>query len=187
MAGTIARKEEHTAGFRPTPVNGNKNDYRLARQSMTLGDHPVSWTIGLGDNFMGFLVPLKSDPDIGGSERVDEVFNLLSQLIDDGYDYVPFGSLSSLKEPVASSLLIGSTEESILLDRFDMAIPLRRASEGYRSYFTWDSQSHDWKLEQFGNIQSLQITGRNILLIAYKKPPCRYKNLDEDSQREVFA
>lgn len=171
MAG---QKKVKIKGLRPLTSRG-RLDYILKRKCLCLGDHPVSWTIGLGGSFRGFLVPLLSHTD-AVSERVDEVFGLLSILVDCGYGYVPPGALTALKDSVSTSLLIGANEDSLAMDRFDMAIPLRRANEGYRSYFMWDTESHDWRLRQFQTIQNLHIPGRNIMLIAYD-PHCNCRNM----------
>ena len=171
-------------GVKP-PLSKGKTSYLLYRnQGLFLGDHPVSWTVGLGGSFTGFHVPLWTNPD-SRDERIGEVFELLSLLVERGYDYVPPGVLTGLKDSVSTSLIRGSDVWYLGSDKYDIAMPLRRVDEGCRSYYYWDSSSLDWKFCQFRNIQNLRIPGRNILLIAHN-PRCTCNNdvADEEIQHE---
>jgi hypothetical protein len=178
------RNRVRVRGIKP-PLSKGKTSYLLYRnQGLFLGDHPVSWTVALGRHFIGFHVPLWTNPD-SRDERTGEVFELLSLLVERGYDYVPPGVLTELKDPVSTSLIRGSDVWYLGCDKYDIAMPLRRACEGCRSYYYWDSSSLDCKLCQFRNIKHLNIPGRNILLIAYNpRCTCDKDITEEEIQHE---
>lgn len=130
-----------------------------------VGEHPVLACTCLSVGLLGLIVPLESEPC--SDERIDEVCGLLSQLIEDGYKFVPPGVMSLIRNSVSEAALLASDNPT--MDKFDVAIPLRKAEEG-RNFLQWDHVEHDWKLVNISHINGfVNVSGQNIMLIVGTK------------------
>jgi hypothetical protein len=172
MAGKTTIKE-HIAGARPISPRGRR-DYLLRRNNPTsIGNHLISWTLGMGRGYIGSHIPLISDHD-SPDKRAEVVVELLSGLVDHGYEHIFEDDLPNLKVRVSESLMKGATDDTLHEHKFQVAIPLQNMSKccGTRSYFVWDKALCDWVLKCSCNLSDLSVPGNSVLLIA-RRPPIK--------------
>lgn len=136
-----------------------QNRHLKQNQHSHVGRRPVLQKVSLGFGLFGLIIPLGSEPE----KRVDELLDVMADAVPD-FDVVPLGMMEQIRDSVSMSCVMLENPE---IDRFDVAVPLRKADQR-RNYFHWNSKITDWDIRHI-NFKDLSIKCHTAMLIVKEK------------------